>query len=252
MQARGITHVERDLARERRDGARDAIRNDRGVAHDHEHGHGLTDGTPHTQDNCIDDAQLGCRKHDLVDGLPLGGTHGIGCLANAHGNGIEGIDGERGDGGDDHDGEHEPRRQCAKSKAAGQLGDKRTDDDHAKEAVDNGGDARQQVDGRADEPAHALAGNLDQIHGCAHTQRHAHGERADRHQARARQQRHNAVVTLRGRPRKAKEVRQTDVGKDRQRRVRGKDKNQDDGDDRQERAGKEDPLQRLLLKIGAA
>ena len=42
------------------------------------------------------------------------------------------------------------------------------------------------------------------------------------------------------------------VGKDRQRRVRGKDKDQDDGDDRQERAGKEDPLQRLLLKIGAA
>ena len=59
-------------------------------------------------------------------------------------------------------------------------------------------------------------------------------------------------MTLGGRPRKAKEVRQTDVGKDRQRRVRGKDKNQDDGDDRQERAGKEDPLQRLLLEIGAA
>ena len=59
-------------------------------------------------------------------------------------------------------------------------------------------------------------------------------------------------MALRGRPRKAKEVRQTDVGKDGQRRVRGKDKNQDDGNDRQERAGKEDPLQRLLLDIGTA
>ncbi len=152
MQARGIAHVECDLARERRDGARDAIWNDRGVAHDHQHGHGLTDGTPHTQDDGVDNAQLGCRQHDLVDGLPLGGTHGIGRLANAHGDGIEGIDRERGNGGNDHDGKHEPRRQRAKAKTAGQLRDKRTDDDHAKEAVDDGGDARQQVDGGADEP----------------------------------------------------------------------------------------------------
>ena len=140
----------------------------------------------------------------------------------------------------------------ASTNHAGQLRDKRTDDDHAKEAVDDGGDARQQVDGGADEPAHALAGDLDQIHSRAHTQGHTHGERTDSHQTRTRQQRHNAVVALRGCPCKAKKVRQADVGKDRQRRVRGKDKNQDDGDDRQERAGKEDPLQRLLLKIGAA
>ena len=59
-------------------------------------------------------------------------------------------------------------------------------------------------------------------------------------------------MALGRRPRKAKEVRQTDVGKDGQRRVRGKDKNQDDGNDRQKRAGKEDPLQRLLLDIGTA
>ena len=242
MQARGIAHVERNLARERRDGARDAIGNDRSIAHDHEHGHGLADGASHAQNDGVHNAQLGGRQHDLVDGLPLGGTHGIGSLTNAHGNGVEGIDGERGDRGNDHDGKDEPRCQCAKAKAAGQLRDKRADDDHAEEAVDDGGNTRQQVDGRADELAYALAGNLDQIHGCAHTQRHAHGKGTDGHQTRTRQQRHDAVVTLRGRPHKAKEVRQADVGKDRQRRVRGKDKNQDDGDDRQERAGKEDPL----------
>ena len=108
------------------------------------------------------------------------------------------------------------------------------------------------VSGGADELAHALAGNLDQVNGRTHAQRHAHGECTDGHQARAGKQRQDAVVALRGRPRKAKEVRQTDVGKDGKRRVRGKDKNQDDGNDRQERTGKEDPLQRLLLEIGAA
>ena len=128
--------------------------------------------------------------------------------------------------------------------------DKRADDDHAKEAVDDGGYARQQVNGGADELAHALAGNLDQVNGRTHAQRHAHGERTDGHQTRAGKQRQDAVVALGRRPLKAKEVRQTDVGKDGQRRVRGKDKNQDDGNDRQERAGKEDPLQRLLLDIG--
>ena len=86
------------------------------------------------------------------------------------GHGIEGIDRERGNGGNDHDGKHKPRRQRAKAKTAGQLRDKRADDDHAKETVDDGGDARQQVDGGADEPAHALAGDLDQIYSRAHTQ----------------------------------------------------------------------------------
>lgn len=117
MQARGIAHIERDLARERRDGARDAVRDDRGVTHDHKHGHGLADSATHAQHDSVHDAQLGRRQHDLVDGLPLGGTHGIGCLADAHGNGVKGIDGKRGDGGDNHDGEHEPSRQRTKAKA---------------------------------------------------------------------------------------------------------------------------------------
>lgn len=61
MQTRGIAHVERNLARERRDGARNAVGNNRGVTHDHEHGHGLADGTAHTQHDGIHDTQLGGR-----------------------------------------------------------------------------------------------------------------------------------------------------------------------------------------------
>ena len=58
VQTRGIAHVERNLARERRDGARNAVGNNRGVTYDHEHGHGLADGTAHTQHDGINDTQL--------------------------------------------------------------------------------------------------------------------------------------------------------------------------------------------------
>ena len=115
------------------------------------------------------------------------------------------------------------------------------------------GYAGQQVNGGADELAHALAGDLDQVHGRAHAQGHAHGERTDGHQTRAGKQRHDAVVALGGRPRKRrkKSARPMSVKTGSAEYV-VKTKIRMTVIDRQERAGKEDPLQRLLLDIGTA
>ncbi len=211
MEARGVAHVERDLAGEGGDGAGDVLGDDGSVSHHHEHGHSLTDGAAHAQHHRIDDAQLGRGKHHFIYGLPFGGAHGIARFAHAHGDGAQGVHGEGGDGGHDHDGQHQPGGESAKTQASGEVGQPGAQDYQTKEAIDDRRYASQQVHRRRDDIGEALVGNLGEVDGAANGQRHANNQGAGSDDDGAHQKRHDAVVPGGRRPVHAKEGQQADV-----------------------------------------
>ena len=163
----------------------------RHVAGHHDDGHGLADGPAHAQDDGGGHAAAGGGNGHAEDRLQVGGTQGQGGLLI-----VRNAD----DGGQDHDRQDQDRRQQAgaggKAKRLLDAGDQ---NDHAHQAVDHGGDARQQLHGGVDDGSHPGVGHLGQVDGGhephRHPDEHGPGGAVDRGQEEGQ----DAVGGVRGR-----------------------------------------------------
>src|SRR5581483_2197698 len=173
--------------------------------------HGLAQGAAQSEHDAADDAGPGVRQHHAADHLPGGAAQAVGGLLQHRRHGFEHVAGDRGDVRQHHDaeddagGEHadavgRPGEHPGQYRHAGeQLDQQRLDvflqerrqHEQAPDAVDDAGDAGEQLDRGADralQPARAQLGDED---GDAHADRDAdeHGDQGGDHGAVDRRQR---------------------------------------------------------------
>ena len=155
-----------------------------GVADDEGHRHGLAQRAAKPEHNPADDADAGVRQHDVAHDLPSGAADAVGGFLQHGRHDIEHIARDRGDEGEHHDREDQARRQDADavgraSKQRRQHGDiaedgnqgwlqgllqERREYEQAPDAVDDAGNAGQQLNGDPNGPPQPHWAQLGQKH----------------------------------------------------------------------------------------
>src|SRR5690606_35527766 len=130
------------------------------------------------------DPREGGGDDDAQRHLELGGTEGVGGLAQGGGDGAEGVLGEGADQGHDQDPHHDPGREHVEEPHHVDPEDRTQDRGHERdgeEAVDDGGDPHQDLEHRLEDRPHPAAGVLGEVDGRGESDRdrHQHGDEAD-------------------------------------------------------------------------
>ena len=144
----------------------------------------------------------------MPDRLPAGAAQGVGALAVLVGDGGQGVDGERRHRRQDHDGKHDGAGEDA-SAGAGRLAEDRAhggvDHRQADEAVDDGGDADEQLDQGLEHLAAKAGADLHDEDGAAQ----GDGKReqgGEEHHAEGRDdERERPELAVRGHPARARD-----------------------------------------------
>ena len=160
------------------------------AADDHLHGERLAEGARHTENDRGEQAREGALEDNVRDGLPAGAAEGVGALAILVGHGGEGVDGKRRHRGQNHDREDDGAREDAGAGACRVTEDRThrgVDHREADEAIDDAGDAHEELDRRLEDLAAEDRPDLD------HEDRRAqgHGKREDRRENRDGERSHD-------------------------------------------------------------
>ena len=153
----GVAHLDDDVGGHRAQALEQALGHPCLVACDHNDRHRLTDGAADAEDDRRQHAGLGCGQHRAENAALMGGAQCQAALIVAVGNGVQARLADRDDGGQDHDAQQHSGGEKAHALAAfdveHRLEEGRLDHglhgghqhDHAEEAVDDGGDAGEQL-----------------------------------------------------------------------------------------------------------
>ena len=143
------------------------------IADDEGHGHRLAERAAEAEHDAADHADAGVRQYDVARDLPGRAAESVGRFLENGRHGFEHIARNRGDEGQHHDRENEPggehadairraREQRGENRYFSEHGDqerlhvllkKRREDEQAPDAVDDTGNAGEQLDGYADRAA---------------------------------------------------------------------------------------------------
>ena len=132
------------------------------IADDHGNGDRFAHGAADAQNEGGKDAAFCRRNADLEDRLRLGVAEGKRAFVIFRGNGFQSVFGERSDRGHDHDGQDQYRRKHASSDGHAEHSLQHGhDDDQPEKPVDDGRDARKQVDDLIVRPFELLGAVID-------------------------------------------------------------------------------------------
>ena len=186
----------------RRDGAQrfqNRVGNHCGVARDHQHCHGLTHRAADSEHHSRGDSRHRGGNHHLVDGLPLVGPERQAGLPERARAVAHRVLRDRHDGRQSHDGEHQAACETAFADGQAEHALQHGDDYYeAEEAVDNRGDAVQQLDHRLQEIAYAGRRHLGHVDRYADAEGQGEQNREQADPERAEQQREHAEQGRRG------------------------------------------------------
>ena len=260
----------RDRGARRKHRAGDAER----VADDEGHRHGFAERAAERQHDAADHADARIGDHDVADDFPGGAADAVGGLLQHRRHGLEHVDRDRGDERQHHDREDQRRVEQAEiGRRAGEdraqhrnafeqtdherlevVGHERAEHEEAPHAVDDRGNAGEQLDGNADRAAQPLRAELGQEDRDAEADRHRNQHRDHRGDQRAVDRTERAEHRRIGRRRPARREQEGKaVFPDR--RPRARDQRQDDAAEDQQnrdRAGAGDPVERNVAELEGA
>ena len=199
MQVRGIAHLQHDIGRQGAHAAEQALGQDGLVARDHHDGHGLADGAADAEDDAREDAGARGGEHGGEDAALMRCTQRKRALIIALRHGAQRRFRDADDGRQDHDAEHDGSRDDALAAAEHGL-QGRDKHDKAEEAIDDGRDAGQQIDGGLQHAVEALRAEARQKQRAQQAQRDADEDRAARDEDAGDDHGEDAVEVLVRRP----------------------------------------------------
>ena len=217
MQAGGVAHLDDDVRGHGADALEHIAGQARLVACDHDDRHSLADGAADAEDNACEHAGFRRREHDREDRALVTRAHGDRALiVGGRYRAQRGL-GDADDGRQDHDAEQHGRGEDGRAgdvrtEQRGDGADTRHDDDHAEKAVDDGGDAGEQLGAGLEQAVELFRAVERHEDGGQQADRHADDDRACGDVDAAEDHRQNAVNVVARLPLRAREeVQQADL-----------------------------------------